>query len=139
MKVLLVSFLVGTVAAQWNEICKLSPDKGLCRGRISRFYFDQSSGICLPFIYGGCMGNPNNFWTILDCEAACKNSVQDEPPEDEEGSSYFDTACRPHPGERNLQRVFGSLVLQRDQWSLRDLSLQRLWRESQRIRKQVGV
>ncbi|CAN8031690.1 unnamed protein product [Ixodes persulcatus] len=73
MKVLLFFFLVGTVTAQWNQICKLSPDKGVCRGRIYRFYYNQSSGQCLPFIYGGCMGNPNNFWTIEDCEAACKS------------------------------------------------------------------
>ncbi|KAM7289297.1 boophilin-G2 [Ixodes scapularis] len=105
MKVLLVFFLVGTVSAQWNEICKLSPDKGVCRARVSRFYFNQSSGQCLPFIYGGCMGNPNNFWTIEDCEAACKNAVQDEFPENEDGSSYFDTACKPTP-ERGFCKGF---------------------------------
>uniref|UniRef100_A0A090XC06 Putative boophilin n=2 Tax=Ixodes ricinus TaxID=34613 RepID=A0A090XC06_IXORI len=58
MKVLLVIFLVGTVAAQWNEICKLSPDKGVCRGRISRFYVQPDVGTMLALHLWRLHGQP---------------------------------------------------------------------------------
>ncbi|CAH3030952.1 unnamed protein product [Pocillopora meandrina] len=34
-----------------------------------RYYFDPAAGECKVFIYGGCLGNENNFKTIEACEA----------------------------------------------------------------------
>ena len=36
-----------------------------------RFFFDAESGSCLPFDYGGCEGNGNNFKTEDMCRAEC--------------------------------------------------------------------
>ena len=44
---------------------------GRCRGYFPRYGFDQSTGQCKSFIYGGCGGNSNNFETLEECKAAC--------------------------------------------------------------------
>ena len=38
---------------------------------MSRFRFDADLGICVPFSYGGCDGNENNFESVASCQAAC--------------------------------------------------------------------
>ena len=53
------------------SVCSLPPDAGSCRGAFTRFAFDTETGLCLPFMYGGCDGNANNFQTIESCYMAC--------------------------------------------------------------------
>lgn len=36
--------------------CKLKPEKGLCKGDFTRFYFDLKASQCKPFSWGGCGG-----------------------------------------------------------------------------------
>jgi hypothetical protein len=51
--------------------CQLPKDPGPCRARILRYYFDSKQRKCLPFYYGGCKGNANNFKSILECKTSC--------------------------------------------------------------------
>ena len=51
--------------------CNSEPDRGPCRARITRFYFDQDHKTCKRFYYGGCLGNNNNFHTKKACSKAC--------------------------------------------------------------------
>lgn len=51
--------------------CLLPPETGPCLAAFTRFAFDAETGLCLPFMYGGCDGNANNFQTIESCYAAC--------------------------------------------------------------------
>ena len=44
---------------------------GPCEAFFPRFYYDEKTGICERFIYGGCLGNKNNFRTILECQKTC--------------------------------------------------------------------
>ena len=37
-----------------------------------RFYFEEETGMCKPFYYGGCGGNKNNFRTMAECYKACE-------------------------------------------------------------------
>lgn len=46
-------------------------DVGFCRGHTERFYHDSATKECKTFIWGGCLGNANNFATKEDCLAAC--------------------------------------------------------------------
>uniref|UniRef100_A0A914Q7T5 BPTI/Kunitz inhibitor domain-containing protein n=1 Tax=Panagrolaimus davidi TaxID=227884 RepID=A0A914Q7T5_9BILA len=39
--------------------------------QLSRWYFNQQSGNCQPFIYLGMKGNQNNFLSQQMCESAC--------------------------------------------------------------------
>jgi hypothetical protein len=36
--------------------CELTPDPGPCEAYIPKYYFDQESGECKEFIWGGCDG-----------------------------------------------------------------------------------
>ncbi|KFM75510.1 Tissue factor pathway inhibitor, partial [Stegodyphus mimosarum] len=51
--------------------CELPAEPGVCRGFFCRYYFDQTTGQCQKFIYGGCGGNKNNFETQEQCEQTC--------------------------------------------------------------------
>ncbi|MBN3319092.1 SPIT2 inhibitor, partial [Atractosteus spatula] len=44
---------------------------GPCRASFPRFYYSVANQTCLPFTYGGCEGNANNYETMEQCEAAC--------------------------------------------------------------------
>lgn len=47
-------------------------DIGPCQGYFNRWYFDSAKLDCLPFVFGGCRGNRNNFFTAEQCNDACK-------------------------------------------------------------------
>lgn len=53
------------------DICSQEHDVGPCRGAYDRFFYDHRRGACVPFIYGGCRGNQNNFLTLEDCSETC--------------------------------------------------------------------
>uniref|UniRef100_A0A2M4A1L1 Spondin-1 n=2 Tax=Anopheles triannulatus TaxID=58253 RepID=A0A2M4A1L1_9DIPT len=61
--------LFDTFTAQ--EICSQAPEAGPCRGRYQRYAFASNQGTCVPFYYGGCRGNRNNFVTADDCMQTC--------------------------------------------------------------------
>lgn len=54
-------------------LCLLDKDTGPCRARVPRFYFNKETGMCEEFVYGGCLGNINNFNTKEECEGICKD------------------------------------------------------------------
>jgi hypothetical protein len=59
-------------AAGEPALCSLEADPGPCRAAMQRWAFDATTGLCMPFVYGGCDGNENNFQTIESCYATCK-------------------------------------------------------------------
>uniref|UniRef100_A0A182N3K1 Spondin-1 n=1 Tax=Anopheles dirus TaxID=7168 RepID=A0A182N3K1_9DIPT len=61
--------LYDTFTAQ--EICSQPPEVGPCRGRYQRYAYSLKQGTCVPFYYGGCRGNRNNFLTADDCMHTC--------------------------------------------------------------------
>lgn len=79
--------LYDTFTAQ--EICSQLPEAGPCRGRYQRYAYDANQGTCVPFFYGGCRGNRNNFLTADDCVQTCKATLSARPEthttEDEDG------------------------------------------------------
>jgi hypothetical protein len=54
-----------------TEVCKLPKDSGPCYAYIRSWFHNPQTDRCEPFVYGGCMGNGNNFRTKEACEAAC--------------------------------------------------------------------
>ncbi|XP_015911802.1 thrombin inhibitor hemalin [Parasteatoda tepidariorum] len=64
-------------SAAVENTCSLPKQPGICYAHFERFYFNGKK--CESFIYGGCMGNKNNFETIEECKKACikeNNQVQ---------------------------------------------------------------
>ncbi|EUB61666.1 Four-domain proteases inhibitor [Echinococcus granulosus] len=70
--------LANAMANSFSSVCFLPKSTGPCRGRIKRFFFDSEAGKCAEFIYGGCMGNANNFFTMEECVSTCTNMVYDK-------------------------------------------------------------
>ncbi|KAK6620458.1 hypothetical protein RUM44_006859 [Polyplax serrata] len=61
----------GHLVEEANRICRLPQDPGPCRGQIERWYFDINSETCKTFVYRGCKGNMNSFFTKEECEQTC--------------------------------------------------------------------
>ena len=54
--------------------CSMAKDPGhTCYEEDSStsWYYNKMSKTCLPFSYGGCGGNENNFDNAYDCHEAC--------------------------------------------------------------------
>lgn len=50
-------------------------EPGPCYGYFPVYYFDACTGTCDRFIYGGCLGNKNKFWTKSQCYNTCVGKV----------------------------------------------------------------
>lgn len=51
--------------------CDAAPETGMCEAYIPSWYHEPSTGICRPFVYGGCGGNDNRYPTLEACQKAC--------------------------------------------------------------------
>ncbi|XP_076348776.1 uncharacterized protein LOC143246253 isoform X2 [Tachypleus tridentatus] len=58
-----------------SEICKEPKEPGICYGYSIRYYYDIFRQRCESFVYGGCLGNRNNFKTRDECEKTCMKSA----------------------------------------------------------------
>lgn len=52
-------------------VCMQDSEPGPCTGYFNRWYFDSRKLMCVPFVFGGCRGNRNNFLTTEECNEAC--------------------------------------------------------------------
>ncbi|KAG1663037.1 Kunitz-type U19-barytoxin-Tl1a [Nymphon striatum] len=63
-----------------EKICKMHCDldyvTGLCLAHFTAYYFNKEKGKCEPFLYGGCGGNANNFRSMENCNAHCKQEAE---------------------------------------------------------------
>lgn len=62
---------VGGTAGAGSEACDAPPEPGSCDAYGPSWYHDAASGICRPFVYGGCGGNKNRYPTLEACNQAC--------------------------------------------------------------------
>ncbi|XP_072096210.1 protein AMBP [Mobula birostris] len=51
--------------------CRLPIKIGSCRMSIDLWAFDSNIGKCIRFMYGGCEGNGNKFYTEKECVEYC--------------------------------------------------------------------
>lgn len=58
---------------QTEEYCLVPRKVGRCRGSFPRWYYDPTERICKSFVYGGCLGNKNNYLREEECKLACHN------------------------------------------------------------------
>jgi len=54
-----------------GEACTAPAVTGTCEAYFERWYHDVTTGLCRPFVYGGCDGNANNYETFEQCQKAC--------------------------------------------------------------------
>ncbi|KAJ8724119.1 hypothetical protein PYW07_008099 [Mythimna separata] len=58
------------------DVCKQPLDPGPCQSYVPKVYFDQSTGQCHEFIYGGCLGGANRFSSFKECSQVCKTEIE---------------------------------------------------------------
>lgn len=68
-----------TSTAGKPNFCFLEEDPGICRGLITRYFYNNQSKQCEQFKYGGCLGNQNNFETLDACRSTCEDPVNELP------------------------------------------------------------
>ena len=66
---------LASVASASQDPCTLPKEVGVCRALKLRFHFNQNSGKCEAFMYGGCRGNSNNFESLLECHITCAHML----------------------------------------------------------------
>ena len=57
------------------DICALPIDVGPCKAYYPRWFYNAETEICERFVYGGCLGNQNNFKTEMECYDKCIQGV----------------------------------------------------------------
>ncbi|OXB77436.1 UNVERIFIED_CONTAM: hypothetical protein H355_005145 [Colinus virginianus] len=57
------------------SLCMTPMDRGLCRAKETRFFYNYSTGRCRPFTYSGCGGNENNFTSRKSCLRICRKGM----------------------------------------------------------------
>ncbi|CAG0924842.1 unnamed protein product, partial [Notodromas monacha] len=63
---------------QFEARCTLQLNRGRCYAYMPRYFFNMDSKKCEKFIYGGCLGNGNNFRTFAVCNAACSGTAKEK-------------------------------------------------------------
>ncbi|ELK05531.1 kunitz-type protease inhibitor 1 [Pteropus alecto] len=58
---------------QTEDYCLVPKKVGRCRGSFPRWYYNPTEQICKSFVYGGCLGNKNNYLREEECKLACHN------------------------------------------------------------------
>jgi len=58
-------------SAPGDEKCNAPPVTGMCDAAFQAWYHEPATGLCKPFIYGGCGGNQNRYDSLEACQAAC--------------------------------------------------------------------
>ncbi|CAL1290550.1 unnamed protein product [Larinioides sclopetarius] len=61
-------------SATKEDICYLDPDMGGCSAFNINYYYNRFTGECHEFIFGGCLGNNNNFETLEECQEFCEET-----------------------------------------------------------------
>jgi Kunitz/Bovine pancreatic trypsin inhibitor domain len=60
-----------------NDACSGPPTTGtdLCMAYFKRWYHAADTGLCVPFVYGGCGATANNYESLEACQAACPSGT----------------------------------------------------------------
>uniref|UniRef100_A0A7M5VFX9 Papilin n=1 Tax=Clytia hemisphaerica TaxID=252671 RepID=A0A7M5VFX9_9CNID len=61
----------GVLCPKFKSICEMPKNTGQCFGYMIRYYFNVETQKCEQFAYGGCDGNSNNFFTLVECQQRC--------------------------------------------------------------------
>ncbi|XP_060107483.1 protein AMBP [Heteronotia binoei] len=66
---------LNTLLGNKEDYCRLQVDAGPCLGSAPRYFYNVTSRTCETFIYGGCLGNGNNFRSERACLQTCRTEA----------------------------------------------------------------
>ena len=69
--------VAGASASAGAEACSAAQASGECEAYFPSFWHNPATGLCEPFVYGGCGGNANRYPSREACQQACAN-IQDD-------------------------------------------------------------
>jgi len=77
-----------------SAACNAAQESGECDAYFPAFWHDPKTGLCEPFVYGGCGGNANRYPSREACQQACAN-VQDDWDEcvDDSNCTFVSQRC----------------------------------------------
>ncbi|KRY36954.1 Mitochondrial inner membrane protein OXA1L [Trichinella spiralis] len=55
-----------------DDVCTWPLDRGSCEKYSIRWFYNETTEMCVKFLYGGCQGNVNNFISRIECERRCR-------------------------------------------------------------------
>lgn len=64
------------LCAHVSAVCWARAESGPCHAMLERWYFNPKERRCVPFLFGGCGGNRNNFESEEYCLAVCSSSCK---------------------------------------------------------------
>uniref|UniRef100_A0A8C7YXA7 BPTI/Kunitz inhibitor domain-containing protein n=1 Tax=Oryzias sinensis TaxID=183150 RepID=A0A8C7YXA7_9TELE len=86
-----------------------------------RWYYNEETGSCQMFLYGGCKGNENNFLSEETCKAACTavTALPSSKKESEEDEGHRDAKdhCNLKPDPGPCRAAFPKFYYDRDSFS----------------------
>ncbi|XP_063073261.1 amyloid beta (A4) precursor protein a isoform X2 [Engraulis encrasicolus] len=117
-----------------KEVCLSEAETGPCRAMLPRWYFVGAEGKCVPFIYGGCGGNRNNFESEEYCLSVCSSLLPTTAPATPDAVDHY----LEMPGDENehahFQKAKESLEAKhREKMS----QVMRQWEEAERQAKSL--
>uniref|UniRef100_A0A3Q2W554 Serine peptidase inhibitor, Kunitz type 1 b n=1 Tax=Haplochromis burtoni TaxID=8153 RepID=A0A3Q2W554_HAPBU len=61
---------------QTSSYCQAPVKVGPCRAKFTRWRYNITKGVCEMFVFGGCIGNENNFLSEQECLSACRGVTE---------------------------------------------------------------
>ncbi len=61
----------GAGGSPGGAACNAPPESGTCNAYFQAWYHDPATGVCKPFVYGGCGGNDNRYDSLEACQKSC--------------------------------------------------------------------
>ncbi|XP_049909486.1 kunitz-type protease inhibitor 2-like isoform X4 [Epinephelus moara] len=62
-----------------TEVCNAPPETGPCKAHFENYFYNSISKSCEKFVYGGCLGNHNNFKDERECMQRCHPEEEEHP------------------------------------------------------------
>jgi hypothetical protein len=89
--------IAGASASAGADACSAAQASGECEAYIPSFWHNPATGLCEPFVYGGCGGNANRYPSREACQQACANIQDDwdECVDDSNCTLVYQMCCGP--------------------------------------------
>ncbi|XP_010134401.1 PREDICTED: tissue factor pathway inhibitor-like, partial [Buceros rhinoceros silvestris] len=92
------------------NFCFHEKDAGICRGYITRYFYNKETQLCEVFKYGGCLGNQNNFKSLEECQTTCQSNSNLLPTVPAEEHPNPTNSNSPVEEPNHFPRIFGNLL-----------------------------